>query len=51
MENEYIARNDFLGLSSEEKPTQVVDGSTYYEVDTTNFYIYYKGTWYKQDWE
>lgn len=42
---------NFLGLSSEIKPTEgeyVTDGSTFYEVDTSTEYIYYKGTWYKQ---
>ena len=40
---------DMLGLSTESKPTTgVVDGTTFYEVDTTDFYIFYKGTWYLQ---
>jgi hypothetical protein len=42
---------NFLGLSSETKPVsgeKVIDGSTYYECDTSNFYIYYQGNWYKQ---
>lgn len=47
-ENEYIARNDFIGLSTEEKPTKVVTGSTYYEVDTGEFFIYYVNQWYEQ---
>ena len=42
---------NFLGLSSETKPVageKVIDGSTFYECDTGNFYIFYAGTWYKQ---
>ena len=41
---------DFVGLSNEEKPTQgnINNGSTYYEVDTGKFYVYYKGIWYEQ---
>ena len=42
---------NFLGLSTENKPTageKVVDGSTYYECDTSLFYIYYNGEWYQQ---
>lgn len=42
---------NFLGLSSETKPVageKVIDGSTFYECDTGNFYIFYDGTWYKQ---
>ena len=42
-------RKDFIGLSTESKPTDVIDGTTFYEVDTSTLYIYYAGTWYKQD--
>lgn len=41
-------RVDIIGLSSEEKPGNQANGTTFYEVDTTDLYIYYKGTWYKQ---
>lgn len=41
-------RVDLLGLSSEDKPESATNGTTYYEVDTTDLYIWYKGTWYKQ---
>lgn len=42
-------RFDYLGLSTEGKPNQnLVNGTTFYEVDTMKFYIYYKGTWYLQ---
>lgn len=51
-------RFDLLGLSTEEKPTgkmndgtPLQDGTSYYEVDTMNFYLYYKGTWYLQGGE
>lgn len=51
---EQYVRWDFIGLSTDSKPTseneKVTDGSTYYESDTSKYYVYYKGTWYeKQD--
>lgn len=51
--NQLHTRWDFLGLSTEgEKPTpststRVVDGSTFFEVDTSKLYIYYKDQWYE----
>lgn len=39
---------DLIGLSTEAKPSNQIDGTTFYCVDTSEFYIYYKGTWYKQ---
>lgn len=42
---------NFLGLSLEAKPMtdeKVVDGSTFYECDTCDFYIFYQNKWYKQ---
>lgn len=40
---------DYIGLSTEEKPSEnLVNGTTLYEVDTGNFYIYYKENWYLQ---
>ena len=42
---------NFLGLSTETKPTageKVVDGSTFYECDTSTFFIFYQGEWYQQ---
>lgn len=46
---EFKTRYDYLKLSSESKPTsEAVDGSTLYEVDTGDFYIFYQGQWYKQ---
>lgn len=43
-----LSRTDLVGLSTEEKPSTQVDGTTFYEVDTGVFFIYYKGTWYQQ---
>lgn len=42
-------RIDVVGLSNGDKPsTQIKNGTTYYEVDTGDLYIYYGGEWYKQ---
>lgn len=42
-------RVDFVGLSTDEKPSdQLENGSTYYTVDTQELYIYYEGEWYLQ---
>lgn len=45
-------RYDFVGLSTESKPDntneRVINGSTFYEVDTSKLFIYYNGTWYEQ---
>ena len=43
-----MARFDLVRLSTESKPTNVKDGSTCFEVDTSNLYVFYKGTWYLQ---
>ena len=42
-------RKDLIGLSEETKPTDEVDGTTFYEVDTSKFFIIYNGTWYEQE--
>ena len=40
-------RFDYLGLSTDDKPTEkAVNGSTFKEVDTSKFYIFYNGEWY-----
>ena len=44
---------DFIGLSTQPKPTpatstQVVDGSTYFEADTSKLYFWTKDQWYKK---
>ena len=46
-------RWDFIGLSTDEKPTsetsdKVVNGSTYYCSDTSKLYVYCDGTWYER---
>ena len=44
-----LYRVDLVGLSTESKPTAQINGTTYYEVDTMKFYIWYKGEWYLQE--
>ena len=46
-------RWDFIGLSSQTKPTpanseKVVDGSTFYECDTSKLYVFCKTNWYEK---
>lgn len=46
-------RWDFIGLSSEDKPTpddtyKVTDGSTFYEADTSKLYFWTKDNWYEK---
>ena len=46
-------RWDFIGLSTDVKPTsatskRVVDGSTFYESDTSKYYIWYSDRWYER---
>lgn len=53
MVSEIKYRYDFIGLSTDEKPTpttsnEVVDGSTYYESDTSKLYVWYSGEWYEK---
>ena len=48
-------RWNFIGLSSEEKPVpetspDVVNGSTFYEVDTSKLYFWTDGFWYDFKW-
>lgn len=38
----------YYGLSTDDKPTNVKDGSVFIELNTADFYVFYKGTWYKQ---
>lgn len=53
MENKF--RFDLIGLSTDSKLTKLedgtplADGSTFYEVDTSDFYILYNETWYEQE--
>lgn len=49
----HASRWDFIGLSSESKPMpstskQVVDGSTFFEADTSRLYIWTKNQWYRK---
>lgn len=46
---DFKTRFDYLGLSTDTKPENEVDGSTFYEVDTSAFFISYNGTWYEQE--
>lgn len=53
MVNKIHYRWDFIGLSSDTKPTpeespKVVNGSTYYESDTSKLFVFYKDTWYER---
>lgn len=45
-------RWDFIGLSTDSKPTatsnKVVDGSTFYEADTSKLYIWVNDQWYEK---
>lgn len=45
-------RWDFIGLSSDDKPTadnnKVTDGSTYFEADTSKLYFWTDGRWYQK---
>lgn len=48
-----LTRWDFIGLSSEDKPTpatskKVVDGSTFYEADTSKLYFWTQNNWYEK---
>ena len=42
-------KTDYIGLSTETKETkEIVNGSSYLEVDTGNIYIFHEGKWYLQ---
>lgn len=49
---EQYVRWDFIGLSTDTKPNatneNVTNGSTYYEADTSKFYIWYVDKWYEK---
>lgn len=54
MVSEIKYRYDFIGLSTDDKPTpttsnEVVDGSTYYESDTSKLYVWYNNQWYEKE--
>ena len=49
----HSSRWDFIGLSTDEKPTPatsklVVDGSTFFEADTSRLYFWTKDQWYRK---
>lgn len=52
MNTQQNTRWDFIGLSSEDKPTpathRVVDGSTFFEADTSRLYFWTKNQWYRK---
>lgn len=46
-------RYDFIGLSTETKPTsqtskKVVDGTTFFEADTSKLYFWTRDQWYEK---
>lgn len=53
MTDKYSIRYDFIGLSSDTKPTpstssKVVDGSTFFEADTSKLYFWVNDQWYEK---
>ena len=53
MDLQQKTRWDFIGLSSDTKPTpstssKVVDGSTFFEADTSKLYFWTKNNWYNK---
>ena len=49
----HATRWDFIGLSTEGKPTpatsnKVVDGSTFYEANTSKLFFWTKDRWYEK---
>lgn len=38
--------NEYIGLSTDTKPTDCPEGSTFYCVDTLEYFIFVGGTWY-----
>ena len=53
MTTQFNTRWDFIGLSGDTKPTpatsdKVVDGSTFFEADTSKLYFWTKGQWYNK---
>ena len=53
MNGQINTRWDFIGLSSDTKPTpttsdKVVDGSTYYEADTSRLFFWTNDQWYRK---
>ena len=53
MNGQINTRWDFIGLSSDTKPTpatsdKVVDGSTYFEADTSKLFFWTNDQWYRK---
>ncbi len=53
MDTQMTTRWDFIGLSTDAKPTpttspKVVDGSTFFEADTSTLYFWTRGQWYEK---
>ena len=53
MNTDFNTRWDFIGLSTDEKPTpatsnKVVNGSTFFEADTSKLYFWTKDNWYNK---
>ena len=52
MSTQQKTRWDFIGLSTDSKPTttnpKVVNGSTFYEADTSKLYFWTDGQWYNK---
>ena len=52
MNGQIHTRWDFIGLSTDTKPDatvpKVVDGSTFYEADTSKLYFWTKDRWYEK---
>lgn len=53
MTRQQAARWNFIGLSTEEKPTpatsdKVVDGSTFFEADSSKLYFWTNDQWYEK---
>lgn len=40
-----VQRNAYVGLSTETKPSDAPDGSTFLEADTDTYWISYQGGW------
>jgi hypothetical protein len=53
MNGQFNTRWDFIGLSTDTKPTpatsdKVVDGSTYFEADTSKLFFWTNDQWYRK---
>lgn len=42
-----VSRCDFIGLSTDEKPTNILANSMFLELDTGDFYYFTGATWAK----